>query len=1020
MTTANNQSSKPTNAMNYIILTLTTRLRRAAQAVRPKTLWRSTRLGLCLVLALPTFAASGADGVIYYNRIPSSSSPVTLRRINGDGTGDQAVPIALPAPAIPTVSRDGRRLLVTSSDPGRPYKNSRNVYLQELPVAAPPRRITSYEDVSTIGGVIRTNMGVTNGTDFISGTTTHTPYHKAFSPDGTQVAVLDLRRSGSVTRTVNPDGTSDLVAGSDRIPILEVFRIGDNFPIGTALYLSPQSRTGANQGGDGVDWHPLGPILAAIAADVPSVGVPQIRSGEGTVVAVFNGATQFPQTFTEPVGEVRMIDGYLYYSSPNDYAPAISPDGQRIAYVRHLLRQTPQSGYAPLPALCSIRMLNSNRSNDREVLRLPEGLWVTKVAWSPDGSKIAFDVAPQLVLNNLYSPLGDVTQSHISVVNADGTDPHQLVAAPASFPSWGPAPPSGPVQPPPVATLQNGAPVSGQANAAGAHSIYRITVPANQSSLTIRTSGGQGNCDLFIKRGAIPTDPNTVDGSSAGATTEETITLSNPAAGDYYIVVYGFSAYSGVSLTASYTSNPVQPSVLTTRITSPVDSRGYSSLAQASGTAEGQGLANVFVVLARYEPSGAFNGLYDWMNQRWINEQRDEIYARATGVTSWTRALPASAMTAGRYAVFAFATDSTMQNRSSNAIARFTVTGSGVTPPPTNPPPLLPTNSVVAGIYYGLFAEAAGTLHGSSGAFNLSVSASRSFSGRLIAAGKPYALSGSFAADGTASLTVNRTGLSPLSVRLALSQPDGVPMVSGTVSSTGWEANLLGYRANTNAAALAGKYTVQFHGAQDGSTTPAGHGYGTVTVNTRGQVRLSGALADGTLLTQSAPVTGDGDWPFYVSLYGGRGSVSGWLRLTAEGVRTVEGFVHWERPAMPASRVYPEGFVLEADVIGSAYATNGAVPALDLPAGILEVNGPNFTEPVALDVRLGANNRLINATNNATVLTINPATGLFRGTVRHPATGRPVAIKGAVNQEQNGASGFFLDAGKSGSVVLAE
>lgn len=45
--------------------------------------------------------------------------------------------------------------------------------------------------------------------------------------------------------------------------------------------------------------------------------------------------------------------------------------------------------------------------------------------------------------------------------------------------------------------------------------------------------------------------------------------------------------------------------------------------------------------------------------------------------------------------------------------------------------------------------------------------------------------------------------------------------------------------------------------------------------------------------------------------------------------------------------------------------------------------------------------------------------------LRMPGVGLPVnrparGIKGAVNQEQNGASGLFLDAGNSGIVILSE
>src|SRR5258708_26074967 len=93
-----------------------------------------------------------ANGVLYYNQIPFPTAPVLLRRINGDGTGDQPVFVNLPSTLYPTISRDGRRMLVTSPDPGRPFKISQNVYVMDLLTGA-LGRATSYQDEFVLGGV---------------------------------------------------------------------------------------------------------------------------------------------------------------------------------------------------------------------------------------------------------------------------------------------------------------------------------------------------------------------------------------------------------------------------------------------------------------------------------------------------------------------------------------------------------------------------------------------------------------------------------------------------------------------------------------------------------------------------------------------------------------------------------------------------------------------------------------------------------------------------------------------------
>jgi hypothetical protein len=104
---------------------------------------------------------------------------------------------------------------------------------------------------------------------------------------------------------------------------------------------------------------------------------------------------------------------------------------------------------------------------------------------------------------------------------------------------------------PPNNVLSNGVPVTGIALAAGASKVYTITVPAGRPSLTIKTTGGTGDADIYEKMGSAPTTTSYTL-KSDGATTVETITVPSPAAGTYYILVNAYSAISGVSLTASY------------------------------------------------------------------------------------------------------------------------------------------------------------------------------------------------------------------------------------------------------------------------------------------------------------------------------------------------------------------------------------------------------------------------------------------------------------------------------------
>ncbi len=108
--------------------------------------------------------------------------------------------------------------------------------------------------------------------------------------------------------------------------------------------------------------------------------------------------------------------------------------------------------------------------------------------------------------------------------------------------------PGGAVQ---VTTLSNGQTVSNLAASTGNYLYFKITVPSGQTQLQVVTSGGSGDADLYVKRGALPTT-SSYDARSIGSTSAETITISNPAAGDFYIGLYAYSSFSGVSLTATY------------------------------------------------------------------------------------------------------------------------------------------------------------------------------------------------------------------------------------------------------------------------------------------------------------------------------------------------------------------------------------------------------------------------------------------------------------------------------------
>ncbi|MCE9924699.1 M4 family metallopeptidase [Aeromonas media] len=105
--------------------------------------------------------------------------------------------------------------------------------------------------------------------------------------------------------------------------------------------------------------------------------------------------------------------------------------------------------------------------------------------------------------------------------------------------------------PQPDKVLQNGVAVTNLTAAKGGKLNYTVEVPTGKSQLVIASSGGSGDADLYVKFGAVPTGTS-YDCRPYKSGNAETCTLNAPKAGSWHVQLSGFSAFSGVSLKASY------------------------------------------------------------------------------------------------------------------------------------------------------------------------------------------------------------------------------------------------------------------------------------------------------------------------------------------------------------------------------------------------------------------------------------------------------------------------------------
>lgn len=80
---------------------------------------------------------------------------------------------------------------------------------------------------------------------------------------------------------------------------------------------------------------------------------------------------------------------------------------------------------------------------------------------------------------------------------------------------------------------------------------YSVNVPAGAKNLRIQISGGSGDADLYVKLGQAPT-LSSYDCRSHQVGNYESCDFPNPTPGMYYIILYAYTEFNGVTLAAIY------------------------------------------------------------------------------------------------------------------------------------------------------------------------------------------------------------------------------------------------------------------------------------------------------------------------------------------------------------------------------------------------------------------------------------------------------------------------------------
>ena len=367
------------------------------------------------VLLVVFGAAHPLDAQILYVRFVGTGTQQVgqLRQVNADGTGDAAVPVPFADVLGPVTSRDGAQFALSAVDPARPSQLSRNVF--------------------TVNRATLATQNATNFVDFVDPNTLMYTYvyafYKAFSPDGTKVAVNSIYRSGG-------GGASE--TGT---PVLQIFP-SDGSSGSLDLVHADPFLDGTHHGGEGVDWSPVNAdlLVAPVKWDAPFIS----GGGVGEATALFTaepitGAGNSQQLTFPQADQITTINEAALWGE-HDYQPRFSPDGTKVAYVRSF-QEISSLRIVPDPFIDSIRIAWIDGTNDVQVLAFLAGYYVTSLDWSPDGTQIIFDIGPQASSNG--TPLSYAVPDTDSVwtVNSDGTNLQQLLAAPSGQVAWQPVAP---------------------------------------------------------------------------------------------------------------------------------------------------------------------------------------------------------------------------------------------------------------------------------------------------------------------------------------------------------------------------------------------------------------------------------------------------------------------------------------------------------------------------------------------------------------------------------------------------
>jgi len=329
----------------------------------------------------------------------------------------------------------------------------------------------------------------------------------------------------------------------------------------------------------------------------------------------------------------------------------------------------------------------------------------------------------------------------------------------------------------------------------------------------------------------------------------------------------------------------------------------------------------------------------------------------------------------------------------------------------------------VKGSYAGLFFGTNGTTTlTNSGYFSATVTDKGALSAKIILPIGSVSVSAKLGLDGSFSNTVARSVAGPVQI---IGQVDlnGGDVITGQLTigseTSDLSANRLVFSKTSPPPQAGKKYTVVIPGSDDSSLAPGGYGTGTATIDLSGNVSFTGILGDGTKVTQKTFIGKNGQWAFFAAPYSKQGLIIGWLTFDMDNASNgPTGDLSWKKAAVATAKFYPSGFDFEdsLETASSLYILPTGAPIFSWANGIAVLQGAGLSQSITNPFTIGANNKVTG--DSGMKLTFTPTSGIFKGSVLNPDTGKPVTISGVVLQNEDTGFGEFPGTSETGSVLL--